>query len=78
VTLYDDLESMASAIKHGLPVDLDDVRVLCRRAQDACEVLTVLRGAESLCVRHDDDGAHVVIVAAVDDAVEFLRVVYDL
>jgi hypothetical protein len=57
VSLWQELEATAGAIKHGVVVNLDEVRALLRRSQVAVEFCDQFRHApEWLAYRAGDQG----------------------
>lgn len=57
--LYWDLEYACSSIKHGVDVDLDEIRYLLRRAQTAVDLLDTLLDPEKLTVEKQEDNGYV-------------------
>ena len=53
MTLYFDLESMVQKCKHGMEIDPEEVRVLCRRSQECHEIVARLKCADKLQLAED-------------------------
>jgi hypothetical protein len=77
VSLWCDLDDLARAASDGAPLDPEAVRLACRRAQAAVDVVHQLAAADELHVVRTDLGADVTARWRCDDLPALLAVLLD-